>query len=95
MPGSRGETKKTKLAKTSIVQVPVDAEFLERIDHGASMLRESRAAFVREACADRLKALEDAVRDRRYEAGYRKTPETTPWANMSAKALASLLSKET
>ncbi len=87
-------TAKSKTIKSSIVQVPVDAEFLERIDHGASVLRENRAEFVREACAERLQALEDAENDRRYEAGYRKSPEAASWANMSAKALATLIAKE-
>ena len=81
--------------KPKIVQVPVDETFLARIDKGASVLRESRAGFVREACEMRLRSLEEAEQERRYESGYERRPEDLDWAGMAAAELARRLKKET
>ena len=76
------------------MQVPVEAAFLERIDTGAGIVRESRAQFVREACELRLKHLEDLEKERRYRVGYEKRPDDTVWAEVSADSLAAQLSQE-
>ena len=81
--------------KPKIVQVPVDETFLARIDTGASVLRESRAGFVRAACEMRLQSLEEAERERLYEAGYERRPEDPDWAEMAAAELAGRVKKET
>ena len=83
---------KTKVKK--IIQVPIEDELLERIDATAGVVAESRAAFIREACKQRLKSLRTTELDRLYSEGYRKKPEEPSWAEGSAKLLAKRLPKE-
>lgn len=77
-----------------IIQVPIEDELLERIDATAGIVAESRAAFIREACKQRLKVLQANELDRLYVEGYRKKPEEAEWAEASAKLLARRLPKE-
>ena len=70
-----------------IIQVPIQDDLLERIDETAGMVAESRAAFIREACRQRLKSLKAAELDRRYVQGYRRKPEDTAWPDTGAKLL--------
>jgi metal-responsive CopG/Arc/MetJ family transcriptional regulator len=77
-----------------IIQVPIEDELLEQIDTTAGVVAESRAAFIREACKQRLKSLETRELDRRYMEGYRKKPEELDWAETSAKLLSKRLPKE-
>lgn len=83
---------KTRAKK--IIQVPIEHELLERIDATAGAVAESRAAFIREACKERLKTLETKELDQRYIEGYRKKPESLAWAEASAKLLSKRLGKE-
>ena len=84
---AKGRTKK-------IIQVPIEDELLEQIDTTAGVVAESRAAFIREACKQRLKSLETKKLDHRYIEGYRKKPEDLDWAETSAKLLSKRLPKE-
>jgi metal-responsive CopG/Arc/MetJ family transcriptional regulator len=77
-----------------IIQVPIDDELLERIDASAGVVAESRAAFIREACEERLKSLQAKELDRLYVEGYRKRPEESDWAEASVKLLSKRLPKE-
>ena len=77
-----------------IIQVPIEDELLERIDATAGVVAESRAAFIREACKQRLKSFEAKELDRRYMDGYRKRPEELEWAEASVKLLSKRLPKE-
>ncbi len=78
-----------------IVQVPVDDRFLERIDGGASLVRESRAQFVRQACELRLRQLEEEAKEKQYEAGYIRQPEDDDqWTDAAAEVLWADLPKE-
>ncbi|MBI2088626.1 MAG: hypothetical protein HYT78_07760 [Deltaproteobacteria bacterium] len=77
-----------------IIQVPIEDELLERIDATAGIVAESRAAFIREACKQRLKALRAEELDRLYVEGYRKKPEEVQWAETSVKLLSKRLRKE-
>lgn len=83
---------KTKTKK--IIQVPIEDELLQRIDATAGVVAESRAAFIREACKQRLKSLHAKELDRRYVEGYRKKPEELDWAETSVKLLSKRLPKE-
>ena len=74
-----------------IIQVPMGRDLLESIDERAGMVAESRAAFIREACRQRLKGLKAQELDRRYVEGYRKKPEDTTWAETGAKLLSRVL----
>ena len=77
-----------------IIQVPIEDELLEHIDATAGIVAESRAAFIREACKQRLKSLQTKELDRRYLEGYRKKPEGLDWAEASVKLLSKRLPKE-
>ncbi|MGH7844152.1 MAG: hypothetical protein ACREQW_03110 [Candidatus Binatia bacterium] len=84
---ARGKEKK-------VIQVPIEDELLKRIDATAGTVAESRAAFIREACKQRLKNLQAKELDRLYEEGYRKKPEDLDWADASVKLLSKRLPKE-
>jgi metal-responsive CopG/Arc/MetJ family transcriptional regulator len=84
---AKGQVKK-------VIQVPIEDELLDRIDTTAGIVAESRAAFIREACKQRLKNFETEELDRRYMAGYRKKPEGTDWAQASVRLLSKRLPKE-
>lgn len=77
-----------------IIQVPMEDELLQSIDATAGVVAESRAAFIREACKQRLKSLRAKELDRLYSEGYRKKPEDLSWAEVSVKLLARRLPKE-
>ena len=85
----------TKSKPKKIIQVPIEDELLERIDATASVVAESRAAFIREACKQRLRSLQVAELDRQYVDGYRKRPEELDWAEASVRLLSKRLPKET
>jgi len=77
-----------------IIQVPIDDDLLKRIDTTAGVVAESRAAFIREACQQRLKSLQAKELDRLYMEGHRSQPEDLAWAESSAKLLSKRLPKE-
>jgi hypothetical protein len=77
-----------------IIQVPIEDELLKLIDATAGVVAESRAAFIREACKQRLKSFEAKELDRRYVEGYRRKPEELDWAEASVKLLSKRLPKE-
>jgi hypothetical protein len=77
-----------------VIQVPIDQGLLSKIDDSARLVAESRAAFIREACKLRVRQLDLARLDRRYEEGYRRKPESSGWAKTSAVLLTRVLSRE-
>ena len=77
-----------------IIQVPIEAELLTRIDETVGRVAESRAAFIRDACRSRLDALERGRLDRRYVEGYRQKPEDPAWAKTSARLLSRIVPRE-
>ena len=77
-----------------IIQVPIEDDLLKRIDATAGMVAESRAAFIREACQQRLKTLQARELDRLYMEGHKRQPEDLAWAESSAKLLSKRLPKE-
>lgn len=77
-----------------IIQVPMDAALLNHIDATAGVVAESRAAFIREACQQRLKSLQAKELDRLYIEGHRSQPEDLDWAQSSARLLSKRLRKE-
>jgi hypothetical protein len=83
---------KSKINK--IIQVPMEEELLKQIDATAGIVAESRAAFIREACQQRLKSLHDKELDRLYIEGHQRRPENIDWAESSAKLLSKRLPKE-
>lgn len=84
-----------RLSRTKkVIQVPIEAGLLSKIDGTARLMAESRAAFIREACKLRLRELDAAQQDRRYEEGYRRKPESPAWAKASALLLSRVLPRE-
>jgi hypothetical protein len=83
-----------KSKKKKIIQVPMDTDLLQSIDSTAGVIAESRAAFIREACQQRLKSLQAKELDRLYIAGHRRQPEDLDWAESSARLLSKRLPKE-
>ena len=77
-----------------IIQVPIEDELLKRIDATAGVVAESRAAFIRQACQQRLKSLRAKELDRLYIEGHRSRPENLNWARSSAQLLSKRLPKE-
>lgn len=76
-----------------IIQIPIEDDLLTRIDATVGVVAESRAAFIRDACKQRLKNLRVKELDRSYVAGYRRRPEDLDWAESSAKLLSKRLPK--
>jgi hypothetical protein len=83
-----------KKKSKKIIQVPIDQDLLKRIDVTAGVVAESRAAFIREACQQRLKSLKAKELDRVYMKGYRNQPEDLSWAKSSARLLSNRVPKE-
>lgn len=79
---------------TKVIQVPMEEELLKQIDATAGVVAESRSAFIREACQQRLKSLQAEELDRLYIEGHQKHPEDVDWAQSSAKLLSKRLPKE-
>jgi hypothetical protein len=83
-----------KRTPKKIIQVPIEDELLMRIDETVGRVAESRAAFIRDACRLRLKALEGHRLDRQYVDGYRRKPEDTAWARTTTRLLSRVLPRE-
>ena len=83
-----------KNKSNKIIQVPMEEELLKRIDATAGIVAESRAAFIREACQQRLKSLHAKELDRLYIEGHRFRPENLDWAESSAKLFSKRQPKE-
>ena len=83
-----------KRKSKQIIQVPMEEELLKQIDATAGIIAESRAAFIREACQQRLKSLHAKELDRIYIEGHQSRPENLDWAENSAKLLSKRLPKE-
>jgi hypothetical protein len=77
-----------------IIQVPIEDDLLKRIDASAGVVAESRAAFIRQACQQRLKSLQVKELDRVYIEGHRSQPEDLSWAESSVRLLSKRLPKE-
>ena len=79
---------------TKIIQVPVDEELLKQIDATAGVVAESRSAFIREACQQRLNSPHANELDRLYIEGHQGHPESLNWAESSAILLSKQPPKE-
>jgi predicted transcriptional regulator len=83
-----------KNKRKKIIQVPIEDDLLKRIDASAGVVAESRAAFIREACQQRLKSLQVKELDRLHMEGHRSQPEDLDWAESAARLLSKRLPKE-
>jgi hypothetical protein len=80
--------RKRSVRKYTVIQVPFDGELLRRVDGAASRVAESRAAYIRDACRERLRREETKDLDRRYVDGYMRKPEDRVWGALGARFLA-------
>jgi hypothetical protein len=94
LPNQIGLKIMAKSKSNKIIQVPMKEELLKQIDATAGIVAESRAAFIREACEQRLKSLHAKELDRLYIEGHQSRPESLDWAQSSAKLLSKRLPKE-
>jgi hypothetical protein len=83
-----------KKKSNRIIQVPIEEKLLKQIDATAGIVSESRSAFIREACQQRLKSLHARELDRLYIEGHQNRPENLDWAESSAQLLSKRLPKE-
>ena len=74
--------------------MPIEDKLLMGIDETVGRVAESRAAFIRDACRLRLKALEGDRLDRQYVDGYRREPEDMAWAKTTTRLLTGVLPQE-
>ena len=59
------------------VQITMDDGLVERVDRRAKVLGATRSAFTRKALLEALARYEEADREERHRAGYRRLPPTT------------------
>lgn len=76
------------------IQVPIEEELLKTIDEKANAKFKNRSDFIRKACRQFIKNLEEQEKENTYIKGYRKTPEKLKIAETSAKLASSVLKKE-
>jgi metal-responsive CopG/Arc/MetJ family transcriptional regulator len=84
--------------KKTVIQVPMPGDLLAEVDAAAEQRGESRAAFIREACAEYIASSREAELVRRYVEGYAKFPEgpeEEALAEMNEKELAERLAADT
>ncbi len=72
----------------------MEVALLDQVDAAAGRAAESRAAYIRGACQQRLTREEAAALDRRYVEGYRRQPEKEAWGRLGAKLLARRLRED-
>lgn len=62
--------------RKKIIQVPIPEDLLATLDRHSKEAGTSRAALIREACADYITRSEEDEADRRYVESYTKFPES-------------------
>ena len=85
------------MKKNKIIQVPMPEDLLGELDTLSQQQDRSRAALIREACAEYLASAEEAKKTRQYVAGYEKFPEDegdAAWAKMGEQELARRLAED-
>ena len=80
--------------RNKVIQVPMQEDLLGRLDEASRERGQSRAAFIREACARYMASLREAELDRQYEEGYRKFPEDPAEGEMWTKNAAEVWGEE-
>jgi len=76
------------------IQVPIEEELLKTIDEKANRRFKNRSDFIRKACQQLIKSLEEQEKENIYIKGYQNTPEKLNVAKVSAKLASSVLKKE-
>ena len=76
------------------IQVPMEEELLKEVSEKARSGFKNRSAFIREACRQFIKKLEEKEKEEAYVRGYRKMPEKVDMAGVSAKLVTKVMEKE-
>jgi len=77
-----------------IIQVPLDEELLQALDHVSVKLHKARSEVIRQACKYYLTQMEREELDRLYQQGYEKMPEEPELAEVQIHLAGHILSKE-
>jgi len=80
--------------RTKVIQVPIQEYLLGRLDEVSRERGQSRAAFIREACAHYVTSLREAELDRQYVEGYKRFPESTEDAEWRTRLAAEVWGEE-
>ncbi len=85
------------MKKNKIIQVPVPEDLLRELDELSEKRDQSRAALIREACAEYMANLAEAEADRRYIRSYTEMPETDEereWGELGSQLAAEVWGEE-
>ena len=63
--------------RNRVIQVPIQEDLLGTLDEVSRERGQSRAAFIREACARYVASLHEAELEQQYVEGYKRFPEST------------------
>jgi len=77
-----------------IIQVPMPYDLVQQLDSVAEQRGESRAAFIREACAKHIASTREAELIEQYVDGYRRIPESTADSEWRIKNAADVWGEE-
>jgi metal-responsive CopG/Arc/MetJ family transcriptional regulator len=77
-----------------VIQVPMDEGLLNSVNERAKSRRSTRAALIREACAEYLHRLDQQALDRKYVEGYRRKPESPSVGKLGEKMTGEVWPKE-
>ena len=77
-----------------IIQVPMDEGLLNELNYMSRKCGLSRAEFIREACQQYLRQVEDGQMDEIYQEGYRRLPEEPSTGQTQVKLAEQILAEE-
>ena len=78
-----------------VIQVPMSDGLLRAVNVRANARHSTRAALIREACADYLRRLDQEVLEQKYLEGYRRKPESPSVGKLGEKMAREVWPKET
>jgi metal-responsive CopG/Arc/MetJ family transcriptional regulator len=77
-----------------VIQVPIEEELLNALDHMSKKKRKARADLIRQACRRYLQQAEYEELDVLYQKGYERTPEEAGCGEVQVALLGHVLPKE-
>ena len=80
--------------RNRVIQVPIQEDLLGTLDEVSRERGQSRAAFIREACARYVASLHEAELEQQYVEGYLKFPEDPAEGEMWTKNAAAVWGEE-
>jgi len=77
-----------------VIQVPIEEELLNALDHMSKKKRKARADLIRQACRSYLRQAEYEELDELYQQGYARIPEEVGCGEVQVVLLGHVLPKE-